>query len=279
MSARLDSQQVTGSRLNAWNSSMTDPGVDDRPVKIHTLGRFSIQLNGAALPLAQGRKHRTLELLKALIALGGREVHADLLCEALWPDADGDTAQNSFDVTLHRLRKVFGIRNLLTLCDRRLTLNSDLAWVDVWQFEKLVNHSERLLRFGSSPDVIGQLIDCNDHLLQLYQGAFLEREAVQNWSLGLSERLRSKLLRHTIDTGRVCESRQQWDEAIRLYQKGLEVDPLIEQLHLRLMTCYRNSGRIAEAIGAYYHCRDLLTQHLHVEPARATVELYQTMRS
>ena len=279
MRARLDNQQAPGGKLEAWQSSLIGPSTDDRPVKIHTLGRFSIMLNEAALPLNQGRKHKTLELLKALIALGGREVHAHLLCEALWPDADGDIAQNSFDVTLHRLRKVFGIKDLLTLCDRRLTLNSDLAWVDVWAFEKLVNRSERLLKFSSNPDTIGQLIDCNDSLLQLYQGGFLEREAVKDWTLGLSERLRSKLLRHTLDTGRVCESRQQWDEAIRLYQKGLEVDPLIEQLHLRLMICYRNSGCIAEAIGAFYHCKELLTRHLHVEPSRATVDLYQSMRS
>ena len=282
MSTRLEDLTAIESHQSSetWDpANIPSTNTGDYTVRIHTLGRFSVQLNDSALTLSQGRKQRPLEMLKALVALGGREVHAELLCQALWPDADGDVAQNSFDVTLHRMRKVLGIKDLFILCDRRLTLNSDLAWVDAWEFEKLVNHSERLLSYAGSTDTVNQLVECNEKLLHLYQGSFLEREANQTWTLGLSERLRSKLLRHMIDAGRVCETQQLWDVAIRLYRKGLEVDPLIEELHMHLMDSYRNSGRVAEAIGVFYHCQELLARYLDIEPSDAMMDLYQSMRS
>lgn len=264
-------------QLSNWNRLSIIAGKDEFPVRIHTLGRFSIQQEQTALNLSQGRKQRPFELLQALIAFGGRDVHADLLCQALWPDAEGDMAQNSFDVTLHRLRKTFGIKTLFVLRDRHLTLNSEHAWVDAWEFERLINHSERLLARSYDIEAVKEMIDCSERLLNLYQGAFLERESTHSWTLSLRERLRSKLLRHILDTGRLCEERQCTDAAMRLYRKGLEIDPLIEELHLRLMTCYRDSDRVAEAIGAFNHCKTLLSEHLHIEPSKATLALYTSL--
>ena len=42
----------------------------------------------------------------SLIALGGREASEERLSNALWPDADGDLAHESFTITLHRLRRL-----------------------------------------------------------------------------------------------------------------------------------------------------------------------------
>jgi DNA-binding SARP family transcriptional activator len=236
------------------------------PVRIHTLGRFGIQLNDSAISLAQGRKQRPFEMLKALLAFGGREVHAELLSQALWPDADGDEAQNSFDVTLYRLRRVFGLKDLFVVQDRRLTLNNQYAWVDVWEFERLVNHGERLLHHSYTHEFADQLAANSERLLHLYQGSFLEREALNGWTLGLRERLRSKLLRYIMETGRVWENRKDWD-------------PRIETFYQRMMICYKASGRIAEALATYHHCSDILQNHLQINPCRETVALYEALRN
>lgn len=266
-------------QVSNWNRSPIATGSDDYPVRIRALGRFSIQHEQAVMGLSQSRKQRPFEMLQALIAFGGREVHADLLCQALWPDAEGDMAQNSFDVTLYRLRRTFGIKNLFRLTDRHLTLDNELAWVDVWEFERLVNHCERLLARSYDIETVREIIDCSERLLNLYQGAFLEREPMQGWTLHLRERLRSKLMRHILDTGRVCENHSCLDAAIRLYRKGLEIDPLIEELYLRLMTCHRDGGHIAEAIGVFNHCKSLLSQHLQITPSKSTLALYASLRN
>ncbi len=266
-------------QISNWNHSLVVADVDEYPVHIHTLGRLSIQCAQAVTGPSRGRKLRSSEMLQALIAFGGREVHADLLCQALWPDAEGDMAQNSFDVTLHRLRRTFGVKDLFILRDRHLTLNSELAWVDAWEFERLINYCERLLARSDDIEAVSEMIDYSERLLYLYQGAFLEREPTHSWTLHLHERLRSKLLHHILDTGRICENRKCLDAAMRLYRKGLEIDPLIEELHLRLMTCYRDSGHIAEAIGAFNRCRGLLSQHLQIVPSRSTMKFYDSLRN
>lgn len=271
---RLQQQQPVSSWSRASGSSRID-----HPVRIHTLGRFAVQIHHQPLGLTQARQQRPFDMLKALIALGGREVHAELLAQALWPDTDGDAAQNAFDVTLHRLRHLFDIKDLFILRDRRLTLNSNLAWVDAWAFERLVNHSERLLHLVGDPVIGRQVTRCSERLLNLYQGAFLEREASNPWTLTLSERLRSKLLRHMQDAGLAWEQDDNWEGAIRFYRKGLEVDPLTEELYQRLIIAYRATGRRAEAMRTFHRCRLILADQLQITPSQQTLELYHSLKA
>jgi DNA-binding SARP family transcriptional activator len=254
-----------------------DDSFGERPVRIYTLGRFSVQFLGDNLSGFQSRQHRPLELLQILIALGGRNVGIGVICQALWPDADGDLAENSFDVTLHRLRRMFGVRDLLLVEDHRLTLNSSLTWVDAWMFERLVNYAERLIPCSDDPLVMRQLARASERLMLLYQGNFLEREGTAAWSLTLRERLRSKLLRHILDLGRTWEASDDLERAVRLYRKGLEIDPLIEGFYQQLMVCLGKSGRRAEAIAVFRQCREVLDSQLHIQPSKRTLSLYHSL--
>jgi len=250
----------------------------DSPVRIHTLGRFAVQAHNHPVALTRQRQHKPFELLQALIALGGRDVHSETLAAALWPDVDGDKAQNAFDVTLHRLRRVIEIKELFLLHDHRLTLNSQLVWVDVWAFERTINHGERLLAHSDAPGVLRQMSRYSERLLNLYHGAFLEREAVCPWMLSLRERLRSKLLRYILDAGQVWEKCREWRQAVRLYQKGLEIETVSEVLYQRVIVCYRDTGKLAEALNTFHQCRKQLAEQLQIQPAPRTFELYQSLR-
>ncbi len=263
--------------VSGWSREPVEHNVDP-PVRIRTLGRFTIGVR--THPLAQTFEHhqKPFELLQMLIALGGRGVHSETLAASLWPDADGDKAQNAYDVTLHRLRRLFELKEVLLLHDHRLTLNSRLVWVDAWAFERTINHSERLLARSDDLTALGQLSRYSERLLNFYQGAFLEREAVRPWMLSLRERLRSKLLRHILDVGLVREKRNEWAQAIRLYQKGLEIEPVGETLYQRLILCYRDTGKLAEALSIFHQCRKQLTEQLQIQPSARTFALYQSLR-
>ena len=264
--------------VSRWTRSPGSAG-SEHPVRIHTLGRFGVQVHQQPLSLSQAPRQRPFELLKALIACGGRDVHAEILSQALWPDAEGDSAQNAFDVTLHRLRRIFGVKELFIVCDHRLTLNSRLAWVDAWAFERLANHSEKILKRAKDLGMAQQLARCSDRLLHLYQGGFLEREAMHTWALTLRERLRSKLLRHILDAGQVWEDAGEWDRAIRFYRRGLEIEPLTEQYYQRLMICYRATRRLAEAMAIFQRCRQVLAEQFQLSPSTETLRLYASLRN
>jgi len=248
------------------------------PVRIYTLGRFGVKLQGQPMVSSAARQQRALELLQALIAFGGRNVSIELLSQALWPDADGDVAKNNFDVTLHRLRNYLNIKDMLIVRERHLTLNNKLAWVDAWLLEQLVNHCRPLIGRAGEPAVMRELMSCSERMQLIYQGGFLEREPVRPWAISLRERLRSKVLFYLIDAGRAWETMGDTERAIRCYRKGLEIEPLAEELYQNLIRCYRDSQRVAEAMAAFHRCKQVLADQLQISPAPATHDLYVSLK-
>ena len=79
------------------------------PFRIYSLGTFRLAIDDKVQSSSGKAPVRPLELLKVLIALGGRDVRAEHLAETLWPHVDGDYAHRSFTTTLHRLRKLLGV--------------------------------------------------------------------------------------------------------------------------------------------------------------------------
>lgn len=248
-----------------------------QPIRIHTLGRFGIQIDGRALPPVKLRQQKPLELLQCLIAQGGRGINKEYLSTHVWPEADGDDATNSYDVTLHRLRKLLKHENALLANDSRLTINSETVWVDAWSFERTLNHIDRLMRLADN-DVVGLgVISILDQAMSLYQGGFLIHESLKPWGLCIQERLRSKLMRCIIQVGILGETNQQWDIATHCYQSGLEIDPLYELFYQRLMVCYRETHRKAEALGVYKRCRANLATGLCLAPSDRTEIIHNSL--
>lgn len=244
------------------------------PIKIYTLGRFSIERKEQPFSLPGRGKRKPLEMLRALIAFGGREVSQELIGEALWPDAEGDATQRSFDTTLHRLRKLINDDRAITLQEGRLSINGQLCWVDAWAFERLQGRIESILDNVSAhriePDLMGHL---SDSVLTLYKGHFLQNDSEESWSIAFRERLRSKFVRLLRKTGLHWERIGRWHKATDCYQRGLELDSLIEEFYQRLMVCYQQQGLRAEALTVYQRCHDNLGRVLGINPSAKTEQL------
>lgn len=247
-----------------------DSGVSEwpRPIKVHTMGQFTVQKDGTPIEASRKAQRKPLELLKALIAFGGRDVSETRLAEALWPDAEGDAALRALDTTLHRLRKLLGADEALLVRNGRLTLDPRYCWVDVWAFDRLVDQN----RHGEPANRRFDLASA-EKVLALYGGAFLSEETEAVWALSERERLRSRFLRYVEALGRHWEQTGQWERAVECYLSGLEVDHLAEGLYQRLMTAYHRLGRRAEALGVYQRCRKTLSALLGVEPSERTEEI------
>lgn len=250
---------------------LSAPSLDghrDFPLRIYTLGRFSIARGAAPIRSARKAQRRSLQLLKVLIALGGRSIGTDRLGMALWPESEGDMAYNAFEITLHRLRRLIGVDRALVLHDGLLTLDNRRCWVDVWAFEQAVNRTEALLKSPSpDPDELDYL---SSTVVALYHGHFLGLETSEPWSISLRERLRSKFLRHLVDVAHYWERIGRHEAAIRCYQKGLEIDDLAEIFYQQLMICYQQVGRKSEALAVYRRCRTTLSLILSIAPSPAT---------
>ena len=74
------------------------------PLEVRMLGRFEVLRDGQPLVFSRKAPKKTLALLKAMVALGGRAVSEHRLLDALWPGEEGDAAERALDSTLLRLR-------------------------------------------------------------------------------------------------------------------------------------------------------------------------------
>lgn len=162
----------------AWRQAEAWPW----PVRIYTLGRFGVVKHGVALRFVGKSQKKPLELLKALIAFGGREVSEARLADALWPGAEGDAAAQALATTLFRLRKLIG-EAVIRRQESRLTLDPTFCWVDCWAFERLSN--------DDSSDAPVRL----DKLRKLHQGPFLDGADDAPWAQPMRDRLHAKLAR------------------------------------------------------------------------------------
>ena len=80
-------------------------------------------------------------------------------------------------------------------------------------------------------------------------------------------------------TGLKLEKAGEYEKAIALYQKGLEAEPLAEELYRYLMVCYLLMDRQSEIQKVYQRCRKTLSTALKVEPFRETEKLYQKVQA
>jgi two-component SAPR family response regulator len=212
-------------------------------------------------------------VLKALIAMGGREVREDEIMDHLWPEADGDLAQQSFASALHRLRQLLGHERIVQRQEGKLTLDDRFCWVDAWAFEATLEQAEGLWKKEEATNAV-QLLE---KAMQMYRGPFLAQETGQPWTLSMKERLRGRFLRNVEKLGKYWQQSSQWEKALDVYLKGLEVDDLAEEFYRGVMICYRQLGRRNDALAAYKRYRRILSSVPGLAPSARVEALYKSL--
>jgi LuxR family maltose regulon positive regulatory protein len=232
------------------------------PLKIYTLGTFRIEKDGKSLLFPGKVQQKPLNMLKVIIALGGKEIAEEKLTDLLWPDAEGDAAHSAFKMTLSRLRQLIG-NNAVQFREGRVSLNPQCCWVDALAFQKAPLKADE--------QGIGRM----EEAILLYRGSLLPSDMGSSWTVPMRERLRNKYLRIISVSGCYWEESGDYEKAAERYQRALDVDDLAEEFYQRLMSCFRRLGRYAEAISVYRRCRNILAAELGIEPSAGTEALYR----
>lgn len=244
-------------------------------LRIYCFGRFEVVRQGLPLrPMTKARQ-KPLALLKLIIALGGRKVPVSRLALELWPDADGDMQMQSFNTTLHRLRKLLNIKDAILLQSGEVTLNNHLCWVDVWCFQRLTGGQAGMLQREDDRPLDAAAME---KAVELYHGPFLAGETF-GWAIPLREKLHGKFIGAVEQQGHHLMACGRWEEAARCYLLGIEVDPLIENFYYQLMICHMQRGHEGDALLTYRRCRRLFMSSLGLRPSKTLEALYQKLRS
>jgi len=100
-------------------------------LRVRALNGFELTRDGEPMHFTGKTQQRPLDLLKLVVALGGKDVDAESIMAALWPDAEGSAAKNSFDSAMFRLRKLLDVDDAIAVTSGSVSLNRAIVWTDV----------------------------------------------------------------------------------------------------------------------------------------------------
>lgn len=157
------------------------PDVVDHKVRIVTLGRFAVEVDGSEVPTSAWGSRRARQLCKRLVAARGWPVTRDELLEILWPDG-WDTRKLGARLSV----QLSGVRRVLDggVSSDRQTVSLNLSEV-----------STDLTDFFDA--------EVDDEIVDLYTGEFLPGDVYDDWTTPIRNGVRS---RFTLAARRVAEA-------------------------------------------------------------------------
>jgi DNA-binding SARP family transcriptional activator len=197
--------------------------------------------------------------------------------DLFWPDADPETARNNLNVAIHAIRRALrGVTDCPVILYRNgaYSIAPDMQiWLDVEEFERLVNAGQRVESRNQSAAVSEY-----ESAISIYQGDFLEDTPYEGWTVLTRESLRMAYLNTLDSVSRIYFSQQRYAACIMACQHILERDRCREDAHCMLMRCYNRQGQDHMALRQYQACMEALRLELDVAPAPTTTRLYQQIR-
>ncbi len=244
---------------------------------ILTFGGFELRRGDTRISELESRKVQALAAF--LIAHRGQGFSREYLASLLWPEKDGEAGRRNLRQALYNLRSTLeaGGPPLFQADSGSVRFEPEAEyWLDLEAFDQVVQPS----RAASAPDTHSLIA-----AVGLYRGDFLaglqvpESLAFEDWLVQEQERLREavlgalrNLVDHYLATGG-------YSLGIFYARRLLELDPLSEETHRKLMRLYALSGRRSRALAQYESLEGLLAEELDVEPLEETTALYRRVRA
>jgi DNA-binding SARP family transcriptional activator/LysM repeat protein len=262
---RKESLPVRGVEESEARASLEQSGLPPDVVVIRSLGPFEIFRAGRLL--RKGWRSKSLELLAYLVS--HPRASKDRIVEELWPEIEPHQGSELFYVATSSIRRrLRSGDDSGTYVDREgevFHLEERKWWVDLWEFERLVDESERA---PEAEQAIWTLRDAT----RLYKGEFCS-EHYYPWAEGVRERLRALFVRACARLADVLADAGEDEEALLVLDRGIEADPVCEDLSRRAMVLETSLGRRAAALVRYRKLEATLDAELSVEPDPETQAL------
>ena len=246
---------------------------DASRTRLYLLGTWRLECirseAGQSAEPSQRLPTRKAESLLAFLALHPTAHSREKLAALLWGDSPEELARGSLRKALTLLRTHLGAD--LVLADREtVQLNPVFPlWVDALSLE---TQAAALLAAPASAAAGVEAVD-----VALYRGELLA-DFHDDWISPLREHLRDLFLAALLRLAQAAEAEPDYERAIDLAGLVLRHDPANEEGHRSLMRAYAATGRRAAALEQFARCKRSLRKELDVEPAPATVALYERIK-
>lgn len=198
-------------------------------VRIVTLGRFGVEIDGEEVPTAAWGSRLARQIVKRLVAARGWPVAREELIDLLWPDeADLRRLSARLSVQLSGVRKVLGGG---VVADREsVRLDLDEVSTDLEDFYRATDDRT---------------------VVAAYPGEFLPQDAYEDWTAGTRDEARARFVAAARRVAELESSHGNHLAAASLARRLLEADRYDEDAHRLLVTNLLDAGEVSEARRAH----------------------------
>ena len=243
---------------------------DPPPLRFELLGRFRVMRAGWEIGEGGWERPMAARVVRFLLVSGRSAVPEDVLFEAFWADRPADAARQQLAVALSRGRKLLDLpgaeRSLVEVSERtyRLRLREHDS-VDALEFEEAARAALAETGAGRRASL--------ERAARIWTGEPLPEDRYSPWSFAWRDRLTERYAQVLSALIELYTESGDHAGTIRTARQLLELDPLNEEAHRRLMVSYARTGRTNYALRQYLECRRALIVELGVEPAARTSRL------
>jgi DNA-binding SARP family transcriptional activator len=240
----------------------------------YLLGAFQVLAHDVPIEVWPNGKSKAV--LKYLLLNRKAPAPREVLMDLFWPDVDPDSARNSLNVSIHRLRRALAHVTddfpFVVFRDGCYSLNPKLKiWTDVDAFS---NHLRRARQLESA-GAMQEALDAYAAGVALYSAELLPEDRYDDWLVPLRQELRDGYLAavHRLRQRHFAE--RDYSACMGICARILAVDACDEEAHRALMRCYARLCQPQLAQRQYQRCVQTLTREMGILPSRATTELYR----
>ncbi len=231
--------------------------------RLYLLGAFRLERDGETVSLST----RKVASLLTYLVLHPQEHAREKIAALLWGDSTDEAARRSLRVALSNLRAQLGADAILSDA-LTVQFNPQFAlWVDA-----------RELQRGEWSGGSGELSSLHVPLSTLHTYSDLLPDFYDEWIFEARENLRAKFIAHALQLVQTARGASEYERAIEVAQKILQVDRANEAAHQHLIFCYVVSGKRNAALEQYAACERALREELAVEPSEETRALEAWIR-
>jgi DNA-binding SARP family transcriptional activator len=240
------------------------------PLHVGLLGGFRVERGDVGRPIAGWQRRTAKTLIKLLATLPGHALHREQIIEILWPDADIESALNSFAKALHAARRAFDPGLLpretspyLRMTDGVLALDTGHVVIDADHFQRLAESALRR-----------ETVAAYETALAAYGGELLPEDRYEDWAAEPRTTLALLHVRVLLGLAEALECRGEYSHAADRLRAALQQDQTREDVHRRLIRLYADMGNRDQAVRQFLICRDVLRRELDLTPGPETMALY-----
>jgi len=256
------------------------------PLRVTTLGRFTLQVGDRAIMKAEwGSNRKAQAVFKLLLSQASQPITREKLIDLLWPEAgrdQQDKAIRSLNQAVYQLRKVLEPYLPPRFPSRYVVGDNETyclelppgSWIDDQALEEAIKNARKARRLDDSAEMIRQYQTAVD----LYQGEYLVEESRQDWPLVRQDRLRLQVIEALEPLGTYYLDHDDPSRAAELAHRLLRAEVEHEPGYWLLMCAQYSLGQLKLALRTYRQYLEKCCKELDVPPSEEIYALYRNIR-